>query len=117
MKEMLELYDEETSFKEQLVRDFEDGSVWFNVDEFGKFHNIDGKNVLSVFVGDQRGRAIEIRAGSNENPEGIVKSRGILFVRADKIEDVSTHQSFRLDGRLTPSPRPEYYRTVCGDLC
>jgi hypothetical protein len=100
MKEILDLYAGETTFRDQVALDFEDGAAWFNVDEFGKFHDIEGKKVLSVFVGDQRGQTIEIRANSNENPEGIVKSRGILFVRADEIEGVRADQSLRLDGRL-----------------
>jgi hypothetical protein len=100
MKELLELYETETTFRDQVTLDLEDGEVWFNLDEFGKFHDIEGKKVLSVFVGDQRGQTITIRTGTNENPEGIVKSRGILFVRAYEIEGVRADQSLRLDGRL-----------------
>ena len=100
MKELLDLYAEETTFRDQAALDFQDGAVWFNMNEFGKFHDIEGKKVLSVFVGDRRSQVIEIRTNSNENPEGIVKSRGILFVRADEIEGVRADQALRLDGRL-----------------
>jgi hypothetical protein len=53
-----------------------------------------------VFVGDQRGKSIAIKLNTNENTEGVVKARGILFVRADEIEGVRADQSLRLDGRL-----------------
>ena len=100
MKELLDLYAEETTFRDQAALDFQDGAAWFNMDEFGKFHNIGGKKVLSIFVGDKRSQTIEIRTNSNENPEGIVKSRGILFVRANEIKDIKAKQALRLDGRL-----------------
>jgi hypothetical protein len=99
MKEILELYDK-TVFREQTGRDIEDGAAWFNIDEFSRLRDIDGQKVLSVFVGDRRSQSIEIRGDSKENPEGIVKSRGILFVRADEIEGVRADQALRLDGRL-----------------
>jgi hypothetical protein len=100
MKEILDLYAQETTFRDQVTLDFEDGAAWFNIDEFGRFHDIEGQKVLSIFVGDRRSQTIEIRTATKENPEGIVKSRGILFVRADEIEGVRADQSLRLDGRL-----------------
>jgi hypothetical protein len=101
MKEMLDLYAQKTTFRDQAAMDFNDGAVWFNIEEFGRFHDIEGKKILSVFVGDRRGQTIAIRGSSKETPEGIVKSRGILFVRADEIEgSVKAAQSLRLDGRL-----------------
>jgi hypothetical protein len=100
MKEMLDLYARETTFRDQLALDFDDGAAWFNIEEFGRLHDINGKKVLSVFAGDRRGQTIEIRSNSKENPEGIVKSRGILFVRAHEIEGVRADQPLRLDGRL-----------------
>ena len=100
MKEMLDLYDEEMTFRDHVGLDLEDGAAWFNPDEFGKYHDIEGKKVLSVFVGDQRGQSIAVKLHTNENTEGVVKGRGILFVRADEIDGVRADQSLRLDGRL-----------------
>ncbi|MDR1509228.1 MAG: hypothetical protein LBS53_06280 [Synergistaceae bacterium] len=100
MKELIELYENETTFGDQMVLDLEDGAAWFNIEEFGKLHDIDGKKVLSIFVGDRRGQSIEIRADTNKTPEGIVKARGLLFIRADEIEGVRADQALRLDGRL-----------------
>jgi hypothetical protein len=100
MKEILELYETEGTFRDQVARDFEDGAAWFNIDEFGRLHDIDGRKVLSVFVGDRRSQTIEFRASTKENTEGVVKSRGFLFVRADEIVGVRADQPLRLDGRL-----------------
>ena len=98
MTEFLDIYNNETTFRDQVILDFEDGAVWFNPEEFGAFHDIEGQKVLSVFVGDMRGQTIRIT--SKENPEGIVKSRGVLFVRSNEIEGIRAGQSLRLDGRL-----------------
>jgi hypothetical protein len=98
MTEFLELYAEETTFRDQVTLDFEDGAVWFNPEEFGRFHDIEGKKVLSLFVGDKRTQVIEIR--TKENPEGVYKARGVLFIRIEEMEGVKAGQSLRLDGRL-----------------
>lgn len=98
--ELLKLYGKGTTFRAQLAQDLDDGEVWFDPEEFGKFHDIDGVKILSVFVGDQRTQALEIRMNSKENPEGIYKSRGVLFVRGAEIEGVRAEQVLRLDGRL-----------------
>ena len=100
MQEILDLYDKETTFRDQVELDLEDGAAWFNPDEFGKYHDIAGKKVLAVFAGDQRGQTIAIRLDTKENTAGVVKSRGILFVRADEIDGVKADQTLRLDGRL-----------------
>ena len=100
MKEFLDLYEKDTTFRDQVKQDFEDGAAFFNPLEHAALHDIEGQKVLSVFVGDRRSQTIEIRTNSKENPEGIVKSRGILFVRAEEIEGVKADQSLRLDGRL-----------------
>jgi hypothetical protein len=97
---MIDIYEKESTFRDQVAMDLEDGSAWFNVEEFGRLHDIAGKKILSVFVADRRGQTIQTRTNSKENPEGIMKSRGILFVRAHEIEGVRADQSLRLDGRL-----------------
>jgi hypothetical protein len=99
MKEMLDLYAQGMAFSDQVALDLEDGATWFNVEEFGRFHEINGEKVLSIFVDDRRGQSIEVR-DTKENPKGVAKSRGILFVRGVEIEGVRVDQSLRLDGRL-----------------
>jgi len=98
MKELLELYSDDTTFREQVGHDLEDGAAWFNLDEFGKHHDIEGKKVLAVLTGDMREQTITVN--SRESTVGIAKSRGILFVRADEISGIKAEQILRLDARL-----------------
>ncbi|MBQ9528266.1 MAG: hypothetical protein IJR68_11695 [Fretibacterium sp.] len=97
---ILDIYGREETFLEQVAHDLDDGAAWFNPDEFGRFHDINGSKILSVFAGDNRTQKLDIRLNSNENPEGVYKSRGVLFVRAQEIEGVNANQPLRLDGRL-----------------
>ena len=99
-QEILDIYGRGETFLEQVAHDLDDGAVWFNPEEFGRFHDVNGSKVLSVFAGDSRTQKLDIRLGSNENPEGIYKSRGVLFIRAQEIEGVNANQSLRLYGRL-----------------
>ena len=99
-QEILDIYGREETFLEQVAHDLDNGAVWFNPEEFGRFHDIDGSRILSVFAGDSRTQKLNIRLGSSENPEGVYKSHGVLFVRAQEIEAVNANQPMRLDGRL-----------------
>jgi len=99
-QKILDIYGREETFLEQVAHDLDDGAVWFNPEEFGRFHDINGSKILSVFAGDNRTQKLDIKIGSSENPEGVYKSRGVLFVRAQEIEDVKANQPMRLDGRL-----------------
>ena len=99
-QEILDIYGRGETFLEQVAHDLDDGAAWFNPDEFGRFHDINGSKILSVFAGDNRTQKLDIRLNSNENPEGVYKSRGVLFVRAQEIEGVNANQPLRLDGRL-----------------
>jgi hypothetical protein len=100
MKEALDLYASAATFRDQVALDLEDGAAWFNIEEFGRFHDLEGKKIMSVFVGDRRGQSIEIQTNTKENPEGGVKNRGILFIRADEMKGIRANQPLRLDGRL-----------------
>lgn len=98
--EFLEIYKDGNNFHDNLAQDLDDGVVWFNPDEFGRFHDIDGVKILAVFAADRRSQTLDIRFDASQNPEGVFKSRGVLFVRAQEIEGVQAGQSLRLDGRL-----------------
>ena len=50
MKEFLDLYGKELTFKDHAERDLEDGAAWFNPDEFADFHIVNGAKVLCVIV-------------------------------------------------------------------
>ena len=94
-----DIYARDTKFLDDLASDLEDNAVWFNNSEFARYHNINGVKILSVFTGDSRTQKINIRIDS-ENPEGVSKSRGILFCRAQEISGVNAEQPLRLDGKM-----------------
>ena len=107
MGTLLDLYNQgETTFREQAAHDLDDGEVWFNMDEFASFHDINGVKVLSLFVADKRNQTtaavakLVIRMGGQYSPEGVFRSGGVLYVRAQEIEGVAADQPLRLDGRL-----------------
>ena len=87
-------------FRAVFANDLDDYNAWFNAAEFAAYHDIDGVKVLSLFVSDVKGRILDVRLGDAQNPEGILKSRGILFIRAQEIEGVKPGQSIHLDGQL-----------------
>lgn len=92
--------ERDLNFRAEFANDLDDFNAWFNNFEFADFHDIDGVKVLSLFVSDRRGKVVNVILGDEQNPEGIVKSRGILFIRAQEIEGVKAGQSLHLDGRL-----------------
>ncbi len=98
--DLLEIYEKPETFQDSLAHDLDDGAVWFNAEEFGRFHDIDGVKILAVFAADRRTQTFDVRIGVNQNPDGVLKSRGVLFVRAQEIEGVKAGQQLRLDGRL-----------------
>lgn len=99
LSDLLEIYNE-TGFHAEVEKDLNDGSVWFNPAEFGRYHDIEGVKVLAVFTADRRSKVIDIRNRSDENPEGVVKSGGVLFVRASELMGARAGQQIRLDSRL-----------------
>ncbi|MBR0150256.1 MAG: hypothetical protein IJP89_02710 [Synergistaceae bacterium] len=94
-----EIYESERTFLDELASDLEDNAVWFNNSEFARFHDINGVKLLSVFTANKYTRRLTINTGE-ENPEGVRRSGGVLFCRAQEIDHVSAEQSLRLDGKL-----------------
>ena len=99
IKAIHDIYAQDRSFLDCVASDLEDNAVWFNNSEFARFHDIDGVKILSVFTGDKRTQSINIHV-DGATPEGISKSRGILFCRAQEISGVSADQPLRLDGKM-----------------
>ena len=95
-----DIYEGGGTFRDQVARDLDDGAVWFDLDEFARFHDIDGAKVLSVFTSDTRSQRVDVRSMGDERTAGVYRSRGVLFVRAAEIEGVNAEQPLRLDGRL-----------------
>ena len=94
-----DLYAQEETFIDFFAQDLSDDTVWFNDSEFARFHNVNNKQILSIFVGNVRGQKLNIVV-NNEYPEGITKSQGIFFCRAQELKNVKSGQQFKLDGKL-----------------
>ncbi|MBR0076723.1 MAG: hypothetical protein IJP96_13330 [Synergistaceae bacterium] len=98
MQELLKIYEKDESFLDFLAHDLDDEAVWFNESEFARYHDIDGHKILSIFTSDTRTQVINING--EQSPEGVNKSRGILFCRKQEISGVNAEQPLRLDGKL-----------------
>ena len=99
LKAIHDVYARDETFLDFLAQDLDDSAVWFNSSEFARFHDIDGVKILSVFTGDKRTQSINIHVDGT-TPEGITKSRGILFCRAQEISGVNAEQPLRVDGKM-----------------
>ena len=99
LKSIHDVYSRDETFLDFLAQDLDDCAVWFNSSEFARFHDIDGVKILSVFTGDKRTQSINIHV-DGATPEGITKSRGILFCRAQEISGVNAEQPLRVDGKM-----------------
>ena len=94
-----DIYAQDRTFIDEVASDLEDDAVWFNNSEFARYHDIDGTKILSVFTSDRRTQSINVHVDGT-TPEGISKSRGILFCRAQEISGVNADQPLRLDGKM-----------------
>ena len=100
MKVIHDIYARDETFIDFLAHDLDDDSVWFNNSEFARFHDIDGKKILSIFTSDTRGKTLNISINGENNPELVHRSGGILFCRAQNIAgNWNIGASLRLDGR------------------
>ncbi|MBR2208910.1 MAG: hypothetical protein IJ859_08920 [Synergistaceae bacterium] len=101
LKLIHDIYSRNKTFIDFEAHDLEDGAVWFNNSEFARYHDINGKKILALFTNDVKNKSINIRVGNDENPEGIAKGLGVLFVRVKDIKGViKADSSLKLDGEL-----------------
>lgn len=99
IKAIHDIYAQDKTFLDEVATDLEDNAVWFNNSEFARYHDINGVKILSVFTSDRRTQSINIHVDGT-TPEGVSKSRGILFCRAQEIYPPCAEQSLRLDGKI-----------------
>ncbi|GIO09665.1 hypothetical protein J31TS6_56930 [Brevibacillus reuszeri] len=91
------------NFKDQLSIDL---SVFFNIDEFGEIHNIDGRDLLVVIDKDvSAGRKRKGLSDYYSMSEGLHISKIMLYARVSDFPVVPTADSqMKID--------EEYYRVV-----
>lgn len=101
LKSILDLYSQDETFIDFLAQDLAEDEVWFNNSEFARYHDINGNKILSVFTSDIRNKSINVSLNGKQNPEGIKKASGILFIRRCDIKGtIHADSSVRIDGEL-----------------
>ena len=101
LKAIHDLYARDETFLDFLAYDLDDGAVWFNNSEFARFHNVNGRKILSILTSDTRTQTLNIHVSEDQNPDGVTRSQGILFCRVQDIKgEITSGQRMKLDGRL-----------------
>lgn len=85
------------SFKDQLAEDID--TVFFNLDEFGSVHNVNGADLLVVLY-DEEDQAHE--GGARHNIGGLSSDSPTVAIRRDDLGErlPSYGENFKLDGKL-----------------
>ena len=89
-----EHYKKKRTFIDFFANDLTDGKVWFNISEFGRYHDINGYKLLSILATNTDSKALTT---SEQNPQGINEAEGVLFCRAQEIKGVKEGQVIRVD--------------------
>ena len=100
LKAIHDLYARDETFLDFLAHDLDDGAVWFNASEFARWHNVNGKQILSIFTGNVRSQTINLSVGGDQRYEGITGSKGVLLCRAQDLKGAASGQSMKVDGKL-----------------
>lgn len=72
--------------------------VFFNPNEFGEVHNVDGKDMLVVIDSDTLKEKTANGAGMYATHTGVMMSEFAMFVKVEDIEEPVIGQHIRLDG-------------------
>lgn len=70
------------SFKEQMEKDFD--RTFFNLDEFGEIHDIDGKKIPVVVDNET---LVQLNLGKTADSDGIFQDNWMFFVQKKHLED------------------------------
>lgn len=85
-------------FKEQLEKDMDD--IFFNLDEFAEYHNIDGNKIPVVVDND---RIIELSLGKTVETRGIFTDDILFFVLKKYLDyEPCAGQHMEFDGVTYP---------------
>ena len=98
LKAIHDLYARDKTFLDYLAHDLDDDAVWFNNSEFARYHDVNGKKILSIFTTDTQNKKLDITIDGH-TPEGISKGSGILFVRAKDFKGNVKLGNIKIDGK------------------
>ena len=100
LKVIHDLYARDETFLDYLAHDLDDDASWFNSSEFARFHDVNGKKILSIFTANARSQTLTVNVGAASKPEGITRSQGVLFCRAHDLKKAASGQPLKLNGKL-----------------
>lgn len=100
LKSIHDIYSRDETFLDFLAHDLDDNAVWFNNSEFARFHDVNGKRILSVFTGNARSQPLNITLGEGQKLEGVTHSQGVLFCRVQDLKRAASGQTMKLNGKL-----------------
>lgn len=96
-----ELYEKQETFIDHFAHDLDNCAVWFNDSEFARWHDLDGKRILSIFTTDSRAKPLSVHIDRQDTPELLGRNSGVFLCRAQDIRGTwKEGASLRLDGRL-----------------
>ena len=98
LKAIHDLYARDKTFLDYLAHDLDDDAVWFNNSEFARYHDVNGKKILSIFTTDTKNKKLDITIDGH-TPEGISKGSGVLFVRAKDFKGDVKLGKIKIDGK------------------
>ena len=99
LKAIHDLYAQDKTFIDFEAQDLEEDAVWFNSSEFARYHDVNGKKILSIFTTDTKNKKIDITIDGRA-PEGISKASGVFYARAKELKEFAIGAKFKLDGKL-----------------
>lgn len=86
-----------SAFKEALNRDIQ--KVWFNTDEFGELHTIDGKEMPVLFDEDE---LLKRKHEGIKDSDGLYKNKILIFVPVASFGAKPKHgRMLNIDGKRT----------------
>ena len=95
-----DLYARDETFLDFLAHDLDDDAVWFNNSEFARYHDVNGKKILSIFTMDTKDKKLDITIDGH-TPEGLSKGSGVFYARAkDFKKEFAVGAKFKLNGKL-----------------
>lgn len=99
LKSIHDLYSRDDTFLDFVAHDIDDDEVWFNNSEFARFHNVNGKKVLSIFTVDTRSKKLDITIDGHSH-EGVSKGSGVFYARAkDFKKEIAIGAKIKLNGK------------------
>lgn len=99
LKAIHDIYARDETFIDHVAHDLDNGAVWFNDAEFARWHDLNGRKILSILTSDRRGQRLNIKV-NDDSPELLRKSVGVFFCRAQDIKGSwQSGAPIRIDGR------------------